>query len=545
MTGVAAGPRNTVLLLVILALASVLTGLANGFAYDDVALLVSDDRLHSLGSLPGRLLESWWPSGLYRPVSLGWLSAQWLAGNGSPLVFHLVSAVLYALVCLLVYRLAIRCGAAPGPAFAGAAVFAVHPVHAEVTANVVGQAELLSTLIVLAAVNWYLVARQGPNFSRRAGLGLAGLFLLAAHAKEGGYVLPALLLLAEVLVVRDPRPLRQRVGALREGWLLMLAAFLGALAVRRAVLGGFGGETPHPQVAGLGLMERAAAMLAVVPEWARLLVWPARLQVEYGPPELVMNPVPGPAHWIGLLLLVLLAGLLVAAYRRRATLVVLGVAWMVVALAPVANVVFPTGLILAERTLFLPSVGLAIAVAGVAHRMLMTSGVRARGWGRGFALAGGLVLMAGVVQSARRQPVWRDSLTLHAQSALDAPRSYRAQMMFGRELALAGDTVQAIQQYQRAIGLWQSDPQPFRDLGQVLRVQGRCVEAIPLLAQGLAADSLDQISRSRLVECLLVERRWEEAEREIERGLGQGVAAYRSAQVRLEAGRGGAGAPQP
>lgn len=537
MTDVAGGARIAMLLLVVLALAAVLTGLANGFAYDDVALLVSDSRLHSLGSLPGRLLESWWPSGLYRPVSLGWLSAQWLVGNGSPLVFHLVSTVLYVLACLLVYRLAIRCGAAPWAALAGAAVFAVHPVHAEVTANVVGQAELLSTLFVLAAVNWYLAARQGPNFSRLAGLGLAGLFLLAAHSKEGGYVLPALLLLAEVLVVRDSRPLRQRVGALREGWLLTLAAFLAALAVRRAILGGFGGETPHPQVAGLGMMERAVAMLAVVPEWARLLIWPARLQVEYGPPGLVMTPVPGPAHWIGLLLLLLVAGLLVVALRRRATLVALGIGWMAVALAPVANVVFPTGLILAERTLFLPSVGLALAIAGVAYQALGASGTRGRRWVTGFAVAVGVVVIAGAVHSARRQMAWRDSLTLHAQSALDAPRSYRAQMMLGRELAIAGDTAQAIRQYQRAIGLWQSDPQPFRDLGQLLRVQGRCAEAVPLLARGLAADSLDQISRSRLVECLLVERRWDEAEREIERGLGQGVVAYRNAQARLQAAR--------
>ncbi len=532
-------------LLVLLALASVLTGLANGFAYDDVALLVSDTRLHSLGSLPGRLLDSWWPSGLYRPVSLGWLSAQWLAGNGSPLVFRLVSTVLYVLVCLLVYRLAIRCGASPWAALAGAAVFAVHPVHVEVTANVVGQAELLSTLFVLAAVSWYIRARRGPGFGRRTGLGLAGLFLLAAHAKEGGYVLPALLLLAEVLVVRDPRPLGQRVGALREAWLLMLAAFLGALALRHSVLGGFGGETPHPQVAGLGLAERAVAMLALVPEWARLLVWPARLQVEYGPPGLVMNPVPGPAHWVGVLLLLPVAGLIVVAWRRRVTLVVLGIGWMAVALAPVANVVFPTGLILAERTLFLPSVGLALAVAGLAQQVWAISGVRGRRWAAGLALALGLAVIPGLVQSARRQPAWRNSLTLHAQSALDAPRSYRAQMMYGRELALAGDTAQAIRQYERAIGLWQSDPQPFRDLGQLLRVQGRCAEAIPLLYRGVAADSLDDISRSRLVECLLVERRWDEAEKEIERGLGQGVAAYRSARARLEDGRGGAREPQP
>jgi protein O-mannosyl-transferase len=537
VTGAPRGAWLPVALIAGLAAASVLTGLGNGFAYDDVELLVNDSRLHTISSLPERVAAPWWPTGLFRPVSLGFLGLQWIVGDGSPLVFRLVSTALYAIVATLVFLVCRQVSASLPAALAGAAVFAVHPVHSEVTANVVGQAEMLSAIFVLLGVFAYVAARRGGSFSGRSALGITVLFLLAAHAKEGGYVLLGLLVAAELLVVKDPRPFAERISTLREGGLLLLMAFMASLAVRQGILGGLGGETPHEQLAALSLVDRAAGMLAIVPEWVRLLVWPARLQVEYGPPGLVITAVPGLPHLLGASLLGIGVVLWVAT-RLRAPVVALGIAWAVIGLAPVANVVFPTGLLLAERTLFLPSVGVALVIAGAADLVASLTTARSRRWVTPLALSGLVVLIVfGLVHSRGRQPVWRDNLTLHAQSAAEAPRSYRAQMMYGRELANTGDTASAIQQYNHAILLWKADPRPFRELGQILRVQGNCAQAIPLFTRGLSADSLDLVSRSRLVECLILERRWDEAEGEIRRGLAQGVTAYQNVLDRVQTGR--------
>lgn len=526
-----------------LALATMATGMTNGFAYDDVALLVNDPRLHDLPTLPARLLEPYWPSGLYRPVTLGALGLEWIAGGGSPLLFRVVSALLYAAVSMAAFRLAVRAGAPPVAALLGGLVFAAHPVHSEVTANTVGQAELLSALFALMAVGWYLRARQAGGLSWADTLAVALLGLSSALAKETGYVVPGLLVAAEVMLVRDPAPWRQRLARLRPAVLIMAAAFLGALALRVAVLGGLGGETAHRALVGVPAAGRATAMLAIVPEWARLLFWPARLQADYGPPGLAVITDIGPAHLAGAALLA--GGVAVMLWcLHRAPLVAFGVAWTGIALAPVANVVFPTGILLAERTLFLPSVGLALAVAGVAAmvgpRLARRPAVRG-------ALAGLLLVLvaAGALHSARRQPAWRDTLTILERTARDAPTSYRAFLVLGKERLHRGDRAGAAAAFRQATVLYGDDPRPFEELGQLLRIEGRCDEAVPVLAAGVSADSTSDVARSRLIECLIMERRWEEAEMEIARGLAQGVTSYRRPLERVEAGRAREAAPPP
>ena len=105
-------------------------------------------------------------------------------------------------------------------------------------------------------------------------------------------------------------------------------------------------------------------MLQVVPMWLRLLVWPAHLQIDYSPNEIVASSGLGPNETLGLALIV---GAVVAMYlaRRRAPAISFGLAWCAVALFPVSNIV-PTSIVMAERTLFLPSVGFLIAVGGLA-----------------------------------------------------------------------------------------------------------------------------------------------------------------------------------
>src|SRR5688572_33056300 len=96
----------------------------------------------------------------------------------------------------------------------------------------------------------------------------------------------------------------------------------------------------------------------------RLLFWPADLQGDYSPAEIVAQYTWGGGATLGLLLLVGMALAAVAA-RRRAPAITFGIAWMAIALIPVHNVLVPTGVVLAERTLFLASVGAMLALGGV------------------------------------------------------------------------------------------------------------------------------------------------------------------------------------
>lgn len=127
----------------------------SGFAYDDVPLILLDPRVHSLGNLPAILTQPYWPVGgqelsIWRPLTTLSFAADWAVSGGAPAWFHLSNVLWHAAACILVLCLLHELFAAPA-ALAGALLFAVHPVHVEAVANVVGRGDVISAVFALAA----------------------------------------------------------------------------------------------------------------------------------------------------------------------------------------------------------------------------------------------------------------------------------------------------------------------------------------------------------------------------------------------------------
>src|SRR5690606_29986906 len=127
------------------ALAAYAPSLGNGFAYDDVPVILLDSRVHSLGNLAAILGQPYWPAGgqelaIWRPLTTLSFAVDWALSSGAPLWFHLTNVLWHAAACGLAFLLLSALFTTPA-ALAGALIFAVHPVHAEAVANVVGRAE--------------------------------------------------------------------------------------------------------------------------------------------------------------------------------------------------------------------------------------------------------------------------------------------------------------------------------------------------------------------------------------------------------------------
>src|SRR5262249_13399587 len=149
----------------------------------------------------------------------------------------------------------------------------------------------------------------------------------------------------------DDTPVVERARVLWRGYVALGAVAVALAAVRTLVLAGdVVGAFTAEALAGASLGGRMLTMLQVVPEWFRLLLWPAHLQIDYSPNEIVASSGMGAHEWLGLALLATTVVVIIAA-RRRATVVSFGLAWCAVAIFPVSNIV-PTSIVLAERTLF-------------------------------------------------------------------------------------------------------------------------------------------------------------------------------------------------
>lgn len=524
------------LLVALLAIAASIAGVRNGFTYDDKYIVELNPRTHDLAHFWRAFTSSYWPPAWggdgYRPLTMLLFKLEWAIGRGSPLPFHLMNIALYAVAAVLVLVVARRI-MPDWAALLCASLFAVHPVHVEAVANVVGQSELLVALFLLSATYIYLRDRQRGAFSPRTLLLVAPLYLLACLSKEHGVVLPAILFAAEVTLLDGGRTIRDLAGdyRVRQFYLALAAVAFAFVGFRSVVLsdhgiGGFQPFTPFSALA-VGQVDRMLTAVGVVPQWLRLFYWPARLVSEYGPPEIPIAQgfeswqVPG-----FLLLFATVAFFFIL--RRRRPVIAFGIAFVVVALLPSSNFIVPAGIVLAERTLFTPSVGAMIVLAGVVMAIAEWAERRAETpqdviASRRFAVfAVSLVVVAGIVRSALRSPVWQSNDRLFHQAVIDAPDSYRAHYMLGAWDFDAKQKRIGEEEYHRAMTLFPYDPFLAFAAGEEYRRVGMCTPAIQMYEWMREIDHQFPMGRAAYASCLLEKGRYDDAKKIALEAIGVG-----------------------
>jgi hypothetical protein len=411
-----------------------LGGLWNDFAVDDRYIIVFNSLVHSLDGVWRAFTMPYWPPDLggkmYRPLTIATYVLDWRVGG--PLWFHAVNLLWHAGASVAVTALARRWAGAAA-ALAAGLVFAVHPVHVEAIANVVGRAELMATVGVCLAVYAALV-RGSVAWSV---LALVGGLL----SKENAAVAPGLIVWG--WMVGLARPTRSRLLAFVVSWVVVGVAYA---ALRWAVLSPYERfVNVAPVFVGAGQAAVRLTGVAALADVARLLVFPLTLRVDYSPAErTIVASLIDARFALGLLCCGVWAVLLIVAWRRGRRLEAFGLGWIGIAFLPVANILFPTGVVIAERTLYLPSVGLALAVGG------WLGTLNARAYGPLLAA----VVIAGGVRSALRVPVWRSDLSVTLSVLDDSPRSYAGPARTGALLLASGEPEKALAAMQVAIGIF-------------------------------------------------------------------------------------------
>lgn len=516
--------RKPIAVAAALALLVSLPSVVNSFAHDDVLIIVENARVHSLSRLGDIFAAAYWPQpypqDLYRPLTSLLLALQWFLQGGDPTVFRIVSCIGYAAATAAAFALARRLLPLTG-AFAVALLFAVHPVHVEAVALGVNQAELAVGLLASLILARYIDARRVGPLSASHWTVLVAMFAAAALFKESALIIPLLLIAIEWLVL-EGESLRRRIQALWPGYLAFGVVAVGVVLLRAIVLGGqVVGTFTAEALIGLGIGDRALTMLQVVPQWLRLLAWPAHLRVDYSPGELLPAHSFGAPQLAGTIILVSAVGLILMT-RKRVPVVAFGLTMCGVALLPVSNVIVPTGILMAERTLFLPSIGfLLAAVAGVsyligdlAHRQPKREVV----WRIGLVAVGGALLLAGAARSIQRFTVWRSNRDLWIASIADAPKSWRVQNGFAGVMFKEDRFGDGIVALERAIDASPESWSLRNNLARILRETGDTAGAHRQLRESLKDEPNQPDAQAELVAVLLAAGSYHDAKSASVRG---------------------------
>ena len=449
------GRRLAWIIPAIAALLVYLPALRDGFALDDVVIIADNKPLHHLTTLVVALARPYWydEGHLYRPLTTLAFGLEWALGGGNPLIFHMVNLAWHALVSALVARLALRWWT-PAAATAAGLWFAVHPVHAEAVANIVGRSELvcgaaLLTLTLIATRATDRAPGSGsvtPQKKAREWWPVFLISLCALGSKETGALAPAIVWLAAVTPrPNDTRPLAERR---RRAWQLAGAAASGIavmLAARFIVLGTFAGDEPHYAFHLASGWRSTLFALATIPRALGLVLVPQPPRLDYSPPD---ADVIHPALAFALLgaMLVIAAAMVAWRHVRRPTAWSFTACFSACAYLPASNLLLHTGVVVADRTLYSPSVGVAVA-AGVA----VASAWSARRW----LMVAGIGALAGVGAFFTVDALgsWRNSASAFAAIRDRSPDSYIGHYMCAKVADAAGDATGARTEYAMAVTL--------------------------------------------------------------------------------------------
>ena len=449
-----------------------------------------------------------WPL-RWEPLRLAWLSHMadvslfglWAGGH------HIVNVLLHATNAVLVLALGCRLGLRLPAALVVAAVFAVHPAQVESVAWVSERKTVLSMCFMLLSVLAYLRWRAASGGRSSFGWLFAwnALGVLAILAKPLAVTLPCVLLLLDYAPLgrgRGPNPAAWLAAAARcvgEKLPLLMCAGLDAAwtVVSQRAMGAF---------ESLPLVERLAHAVVAYATYLRVFFWPVDLGCVHPHPGM-----PGVATFLAAAAVLLaMTAVCIAAARSGRPRALVGWCWFLGTLVPMIGVVTVGLNGWSDRYLYLPIVGLAIAVVDVIGAFgeaawaewrprLVRRGFSPSILGLGPTLLLTACLAALTAEAWRMTMQWRDTPTLATRTFAGSSEPlahWRAWIWQASHHARLGEFDASVALAERAVHVLPRHAETWRNLAHY---QARAGKSAAALASASRAHAIDPANEKALL----------------------------------------------
>ena len=401
---------------------------------------------------------------------------------------HLVNLFLHAVNAVLVFLVFQRMTAHTWASAFIAGLFAVHPQHVESVAWVSERKDVLSALFWLLTMWAYVAYVERPNWPRYT-LTLV-LFALGLLAKPMVITLPCVLLLMDFWPLRRPKRWRELLPEKVPFLLLMIASSIVTVIAQSQD----GAVTTLEQAP---ISFRVGNALVSYLRYARKFFWPSDLSAFY--PLLRPWPTASVVAAAGALVLITIGTLWF--WRKRPYLSV-GWLWFLGTLVPVIGIVQVGNQAMADRYMYLPMLGLAIAVTwtivdGLPRRMEIP-----------VVVCAGVVLFACEAVTITDVRYWHDSEALFTRALQRTEPNVFALHSLASAKLLNGNRNGAIADLQQCAKLQPGNPHVRRALGYALREAGRYEEAHAQLKNSLQLNPRDGRSWEAMARLLADQGKW-------------------------------------
>lgn len=448
----------------------------NGFHFDDAHTVVDNPAIRDLHNLPRFFVDATTFSVLptnrtYRPMVSASLAVDYALGRGyRPFWFHLSTFFVYLLQLGAMYALfvAILSAARPAPcahrshrivSLLALAWYGLHPAMAETVNYIVQRGDVFCAFGVVSALALFVRSKRW----RKTGLYLLPL-AFALLSKPPAAAFPLLLFIWIVLFEPD-EPSRIRRAAI---------SVAPALALTAAMLTLQSAMTPKTYLPStVSNYAYCITQPFVLLRYFASFFLPIHLNVDTD-----LQPfthLVAVALWGFAFVAALLAAAWFAALRRSLRPISFGLLWFLVASLPTS--LYRLSEVENDHRMFLPFVGLALAVSWAIHLLLERVSNR-RPAVMPVAFAAAVLLLSIYAYGAHvRNRVWRTDESLWLDDVQKCPHNGRGLMNYGLSQMAKGAYPAALDAFQRALLYTPNYPLLETNLGIVHAALNRPVEA--------------------------------------------------------------------
>uniref|UniRef100_A0A8C5TRX0 dolichyl-phosphate-mannose--protein mannosyltransferase n=1 Tax=Malurus cyaneus samueli TaxID=2593467 RepID=A0A8C5TRX0_9PASS len=498
------------------------------FVFDDSEAIINNKDLRAETPLGDLWYHDFWGSKLssntshksYRPLTVLTFRINYLfAGGFYPVGFHIINIILHCTISVLmvdVFSILLgglqfsnkgrRINLAPKSSLLAALLFAVHPVHTECVAGIVGRADLLCALFFLLSFLGYCKAfrenKEGHAFSVFWVLVSVILGAIAMLCKEQGITILGLNAVFDALVINKINLLElirkllfikdkslEHAGLLRKGLLfritLLMCGGVGILYIRWRIMGtgppAFT-EVDNPASFADSLFVRAINYnyYYSLNAWLLLCPWWLCFDWSMGCIPLIKSVsdwriIALAALWFCLIGLICQALCSEDSHKRR--ILTLGLGFLIIPFLPASNLFFRVGFVVAERVIYLPSIGYCILFT---YGFSLLSKQAKKKKILAVAVLG--ILLINVMRCALRSSQWRSEEQLFRSALSVCPLNAKVHYNVGKNLADKGNQSAAIKYYREAVRLNPKYVHAMNNLGNILKERNELHEAEELLS---------------------------------------------------------------
>ncbi len=465
---------------------------------------------------------------LYRPLALTLFAWQWQMWPNDPGAAHVMNILLYAIGCVVLFFLLHAWFGRGDPWLATiiTLIFALHPIHTEVVANIKSADELLA--FVFSGLALLALWKNGDRlFSPWIIAALASFFLALASKESVVTLIPIAALANHFFKAMD-----WKKNLITTAWLIL--PLIAYLALRSSVLGGLTGQGVIASFDNILVnvkgMDRYASALYLCGMYLMRLILPHPLSHDYSKKQIEIVGFDDPMVWLALLAYGALAFLAVRTFRSK-PIISFAILFFLLTFSLYSNLVLTIGTHFGERLLFLPSVGFAIAVGWLIWKW----GEQAGQFNPAKAVLPSALLAVGLLaygfKTVDRNADWASEVDLYEADVITSSKSarvhHRLGMAYMKEKALKTNNEQertawlqkSMVELKKAIEIMPKYTDAHSELGIVYHRMGMREEALKQYERTLEISDLHYITHSNMGSVLFELGRYAEAVPHFERAL--------------------------